>query len=173
MTALSKVKYNPSRWLTLILVTLALWMGGSLVLDFVIMPSMYMTGMMEQAEFVSAGSMIFSAFNRVEIICAALGFTSLMALGITLPEGFSNRIRTMSLLVLGLFAIALTYTYGLTPQMTALGMNLNLFNSSVEVPAAMNQLHVEYLSLEAIKLAIVSLVLGWSIQATQREAVSQ
>ncbi|MDY7020955.1 MAG: DUF4149 domain-containing protein [Cyanobacteriota bacterium] len=173
MTALSKMKYDSSRWLTLILVTLALWMGGSLVLDFVIMPSMYMTGMMEQAEFVSAGSMIFSAFNRIEVICAAVGFTSVMALGITLPEGFSNRIRTLSILALGLLAIALTYTYGLTPEMAALGMNLNLFNSAAEVPTAMNQLHVEYWSLEVIKLAIVSLFLGWSIRATQREAVSQ
>ncbi len=172
MSALSKVEYNPSRWLTIILVTLALWLGGSLVLDFVIMPSMYMTGMMNQSEFVSAGSMIFSAFNRVEVICAAVGLTGLMALGITLPEGFSNRIRTLSLLALGLLAITLTYTYSLTPQMSGLGLNLNLFNSSVEVPTGMNQLHLSYWGLEVIKLTVVGLVLGWCIRATRSEAIN-
>jgi uncharacterized membrane protein len=172
MTTFSKVDYNPSRWLTVILVTLALWLGGSLVLDFVIMPSMYMTGMMNQSEFVSAGSMIFSAFNRVEVVCAAVGLTGLMALGITLPEGFSNRIRTLSLLTVALLAIALTYTYGLTPQMTALGLNLNLFNPIVEVPTGMNQLHFSYFGLELIKLTVVGLVLGWCIRATRSEVVN-
>ncbi|ERT08342.1 hypothetical protein M595_1651 [Lyngbya aestuarii BL J] len=171
MTTFSKVEYNPSRWLTVILITLALWMGGSMVLDFVIMPSMYMTGMMNQSEFASAGSMIFSAFNRVEVVCAAVGLTGLMALGITLPEGFSNRIRTLSILAVGLFAIALTYTYGLTPQMTALGLNLNLFNPVVEVPTGMNQLHFSYFSLELIKLTLVGIVLGWCVRTTRREAV--
>lgn len=173
MSAFSKVEYNPSRWLTVILVTLALWMGGSLLLDFVIMPSMYMTGMMDQSEFASAGSMIFSAFNRVEIVCAAVGLTGLMALGITLPEGFSNRIRTLSLLAAGLLAIALTYTYALTPQMSALGLNLNLFSSVAEVPSGMNQLHFSYWSLELIKLTVVGAVLGWSIRAARSEAVNQ
>lgn len=172
MSALSKVEYNPSRWLTIILVTLALWLGGSLVLDFVIMPSMYMTGMMNQSEFVSAGAMIFSAFNRVEVICAAVGLTGLMALGITLPEGFSNRIRTLSLLAFGLLAITLTYTYSLTPQMSGLGLNLNWFNSGVEVPTGMNQLHLSYWSLELIKLTVVGLVLGWCIRATRSEAIN-
>ncbi|EAW36944.1 DUF4149 domain-containing protein [Lyngbya sp. PCC 8106] len=171
MTTFSKVEYNPSRWLTVILITLALWMGGSMVLDFVIMPSMYMTGMMNQSEFASAGSMIFSAFNRVEILCAAVGLTGLMALGITLPEGFSNRIRTLSILAVGLLAIALTYTYGLTPQMTALGLNLNLFNPVTEVPTGMNQLHFSYFSLELIKLTCVGIVLGWCVRTTRREAV--
>ncbi|MEB3280933.1 MAG: DUF4149 domain-containing protein [Lyngbya sp.] len=173
MAALSKVEYNPSRWLTVILVTLALWMGGSLVLDFVIMPSMYMTGMMNESGFASAGAMIFSAFNRVEVVCAAVGLTGLMALGITLPEGFSNRIRTLSVLALGLLAIALTYTYALTPQMASLGLNLNLFNPVVEVPSGMNQLHFSYWGLELIKLTVVGVVLGWCIRATRSEAVNQ
>ena len=172
MAALSKLEYHPSRWLTVILVTLALWMGGSLVLDFVIMPSMYVTGMMNQSEFVSAGAMIFSAFNRVEVVCAAVGLTGLMALGITLPEGFSNRIRTLSVLALGLLAIALTYTYALTPEMAALGLNLNLFNPVSEVPGGMNQLHFSYWTLELIKLTVVGVVLGWCIRATRSEAVN-
>lgn len=169
MTTLSKVEYNSSRWLTLTLVTVGLWFGGSLVLDFVVMPSMYISGMMNQAEFVSAGSLIFSVFNHIEVVCAAVGLTGLMALGLTLPEGFSNRIRTLSILALTLLAIALTYTYSLTPQMSGLGLNLNLFNSGTEIPAAMNQLHFSYWGLELIKLAVAGTVLGWCVRNMRAE----
>jgi hypothetical protein len=72
MATISKAEYHPTRWLTLVLATLGLWMAGSLILDFVIMPTMYISGMMEETGFTSAGTLIFSVFNRIELVCAAV-----------------------------------------------------------------------------------------------------
>lgn len=164
MAAISKLEYNPSRWLTITFATFAFWISASLILDFVIMPTMYVSGMMEESGFASAGSMIFSLFNRVELVCAALGLTGLMAFGMTMPEGFSNRIRTVTLLAVGLVAISFIYTYTLTPQMIALGVHLNLFTPVTSIPIGMNQLHISYFSLEVVKLTIIGLILNWCYQ---------
>lgn len=161
MTFIPKVEDNPSRWLTLVLITMAFWIGGSLLLDVVIMPAMYVSGMMQEPSFASTGGIVFTAFNHIEILCAALALTGMMVLGMTLPEGFSNRIRTLTVLSSILLAIALLYTYSLTPQMTALGVNLNLFNAVESTPEAMNQLHFGYLSLEALKLFAAGTILAW------------
>jgi len=161
MSAISKIQYHPSRWLTLVLVTMAFWLGGSLLLDFVIMPGMYVSGMMEEASFAPTGSVIFSAFNHIEILCASVGLTGMMILGSTLPEGFSSRIRTLTALSFILLAIALLYTYSLTPQMSALGAHLNLFNPVESLPAGMNQLHFGYLSLETLKFFAAGTIVAW------------
>ena len=95
MTTLSQKESHPSRWMAIILVVLGFWMSGSLIIDLVIMPSLSSAGMMNQAGFAAMGSSMFSIFNHLEILCAAIGLTSLIALGSTLPEGFSNRIRTL------------------------------------------------------------------------------
>ncbi|HAN75379.1 MAG TPA: hypothetical protein DCQ51_07705 [Planktothrix sp. UBA8407] len=161
MATVSKLEYHPIRWLTMVLATLGLWMGGSLILDFVIMPTMYISGMMEQTGFASVGTLIFSVFNRVELVCAAVGLTGLIALAINLPEKFSNRLRTLTGLSLFLLGIAMIYTYILTPQMSALGIDLNLFSGLTTIPDGMNQLHLSYFTLEMIKLSILGIILGW------------
>ena len=161
MATISKAEYHPTRWLTLVLATLGLWMAGSLILDFVIMPTMYISGMMEETGFTSAGTLIFSVFNRIELVCAAVGLTGLIALAMNLPEKFSSRLRTITGLSLFLFAIAMVYTYILTPQMSALGINLNLFNGFNTIPDGMNQLHLSYFTLEMIKLSVLGIILGW------------
>ncbi len=161
MNTISKLENHPTRWITLVLVTLGLWMGGSLILDFVVMPTMYISGMMEDSAFTATGTLIFSVFNRLELVLAALSVTGLVALGMTLPEKFSNRIRTITGLSFSLFAITLIYTYILTPQMSSLGINLNLFNGLTTIPHGMNQLHFSYFTLELIKLSVLGTILGW------------
>lgn len=172
MTTFSQQQSHPSRWMSLILIVLGFWMSGSLLLDLVIMPSLSANGMMNQAGFAAAGSSMFSIFNHLEIVCAAIGLTSLIALGSTLPEGFSNRIRTLISLSAILLIIALTYTYGLTPEMSGLSLNLNLFDSSTEVPAGMNQLHFSYFSLELLKFTLVATILGWCFRNNKGDTQS-
>ncbi|MGF1491260.1 MAG: hypothetical protein ACFBSC_02165 [Microcoleaceae cyanobacterium] len=164
MNITSKTQAKPGYWLAIILGIFAFWMGGSLVLDMVVMPSMYMTGMMEQPDFVLAGSFMFSVFNHVEILCAATGLTGILILGATLPEGFSNRIRTMMILSLFLVGVSLVYTYGLTPEMSSLGISLDLFNETAVFPKEMIQLQLEYWGLEVLKLATAGLVAGWCLR---------
>ena len=106
---------------------------------------------------------MFWGFNRVELICAGLATTGLMVLS-NLSSGFGKQSRRAIILSLVLLAIALIDTYALTPQMSALGMQLNLFDSTAEVPTGMNLLHKGYFALEAVKLAVGGTLLSWCYQ---------
>ena len=165
MTAIttSRVESIRPRWQAIVMVALIFWLSGSLIIDLVIMPSLYVSGMTTSPDFAAAGNLMFCAFNRVELICAALATTGLMVLS-NLSSGFGKQSRTVIILSLVLLAIALIDTYALTPQMSALGMQLNLFDSTVEVPTGMNLMHQGYFVLEAVKLAIGGTLLGWCYQ---------
>lgn len=165
MTAIttSRVESIRPRWQAIVMVALIFWLSGSLIIDLVIMPSLYVSGMMTSPDFAAAGNLIFWGFNRVELICAASAATGLMVLS-NLGNGFGKQSRTAIILSLVLLAIALIDTYALTPQMSALGMQLNLFDSTVEVPTGMNLLHQGYFVLEAVKLAIGGTLLSFCYQ---------
>jgi len=165
MTAIttSRVESIRPRWQAIVMVALIFWLSGSLIIDLVIMPSLYVSGMTTSPDFAAAGNLMFCAFNRVELICAALATTGLMVLS-NLSSGFGKQSRTVIILSLVLLAIALIDTYALTPQMSALGMQLNLFDSTVEVPTGMNLMHQGYFVLEAVKLAIGGTLLSFCYQ---------
>ena len=151
---------NQQRWQTVVCLTLGFWLSACIILDLVIMPSMYASGMMNTPDFTVAGSVMFSVFNRVELLCASLGLTSLLVLSSTTSDFIKNS-KTAIIFSILLLAIVLIDTYGLTPQMTALGINLNLFESVKEVPVAMNQMHGSYWLLEIIKLVVGATLFGW------------
>lgn len=151
---------NQQRWQTIVCLTLGFWLSACVILDLVIMPTMYASGMMSGPDFAVAGSMMFSVFNRVELLCAGLGLTGLLVLSAT-SNNLIKKNQTAIIFSVILLAIALIDTYGLTPQMTALGINLNLFESVKEVPTAMNQMHGGYWVLEVIKLVVGGTLLGW------------
>jgi hypothetical protein len=165
MTAIttSRVESIRPRWQAIVMVALIFWLSVSLILDLVIMPSLYVSGMTASPEFATAGNLMFWGFNRIELICSGLVATGLMVLS-NLVGDFGKRRRTAILLSLVLLAIALIDTYALTPQMSALGMQLNLFDSAAEVPAGMNLLHQGYFALELLKLAVAGTLIGWCYQ---------
>ncbi len=159
MAAISGVELKRPVWQTTGIFTLAFWLSSSLILDLVIMPSLYATGMMTQAGFATAGYSIFWIFNRIELVCAALVLTSILAVQNTQQHSSKETNRSIILSVI-LLGIALIYTYFLTPEMSALGLQLNLFNSTTVIPANMNQMHVGYWFLEAFKLIGCTTLLG-------------
>ena len=165
MTAItsSRVESIRPRWQAIVMVALIFWLSGSVILDLLVLPSLYVSGMMVSPDFAAAGNLMFCGFNRVELICSGLVTTGLMVLS-DLAGDFGKRSRTAIILSLVLLTIALIDTYGLTPQMSALGMQLNLFDSAAEVPAGMNSLHQGYFFLEALKLAVSATLLGWCYQ---------
>jgi uncharacterized membrane protein HdeD (DUF308 family) len=142
---------NPKRfnWQMIVVASLAFWLSSSILLDFIIMPSMFFTGMMEEPSFPTAGYSLFSLYNRIELLCAAVILTGAVTLRITQAAKFGGRQGAM--LALALLSIALTYTYALTPQMSALGLPLSI--DSVSPPALMNGMHLGYWALETLKLA--------------------
>ena len=89
-----------------------------------------------------------------------MGLTGLLVLSAT-PNHFVKNNKTAIIFSIVLLVIVLIDTYGLTPQMTALGINLDLFESVKEVPVAMNQMHGGYWLLEIIKLVVGATLFGW------------
>lgn len=151
-------------WQNVVILTLGFWLSSSLILDWVIMPSLYISGMMTQAGFTTAGYTIFWNYNHIELLAAALVVTGVLVLNKTQAE---NGRRSTTALALLLLAVPLLSTYFLTPQMSATGMQLNLFDSVTEVPTTMNLLHVGYWVLEAVKFVAGGTLLFWGTRLPQ------
>ncbi|MGP1372183.1 MAG: hypothetical protein ACTS3T_05090 [Almyronema sp.] len=128
------------------------------------MPSMYGAGMMSQPDFGSLGYGLFWVFNRIEVLCAACILTGVLVLRQGRDQFSVLSSGSQSRWALGLsgllLAIAMTYTYFLAPEMSALSLSLNTLQSSATaIPAGMNQLHGLYWLLEMLKLAAAVLLL--------------
>ncbi|KAB8320899.1 hypothetical protein SD81_004990 [Tolypothrix campylonemoides VB511288] len=157
MNFVSSIELKRPIWQSIAMLTLGFWLSASLLLDWVIMPSLYVSGMMTQASFASAGYVIFWNFNRLELLSAGLVLTSVLAL----CNSESKWHRSAIILSMLLLAVALVDTYLLTPQMSAIGLELNLFQTTTETPAGMDVLHGGYWVLEAVKLLTGGTLLGW------------
>lgn len=158
----SKLSRRQFSWDAFVLLVVTFWLSSSVLLDFLMMPMMYESGMMSTPGFATAGYSLFWVFNRVEILCAAAILTGLLVLRQDRSEydviASGSRSRWALWLSGALFAIALIYTYALTPQMSALGLNLSGEFSDFVAPQ-MNLMHVLYWGLEALKLVGAGLLL--------------
>ncbi|GAX38441.1 hypothetical protein [Nodularia sp. NIES-3585] len=157
MNAISTVEFKRPNWQTAIVFALGFWLSASLVLDWVIMPSLYLSGMMSQTSFTTAGYAIFWNFNRMELLSAAVVLTGVLALSKTKSRWNPSLI----VFAVVLLAITLLDTYFFTPQMCAVGTHLNLFTTASAIPTQMNLLHSGYFVLEAVKLLAGGTLLNW------------
>jgi len=164
MDIISDDKQNPTQWSVVIFVTLCFWLSASLVLDFVIIPSLMEAGMMTQPSFASAGYSMFGIFNHIELLCAAIILSGIFVLTKShiLPKKQQQWSIILSSLLLG---IAFICSYVLTPQMSGLGLDLNWFESTSAMPAEMMELHAGYWGLELMKFLVGGILLTWSFRA--------
>ena len=155
MTTLLTDTSKTSGWKNVLVPILTFWLSGSLLLDFLVMPSLYVSGMMTEPGFVTAGYSLFWVFNRVELLCAAIALTAV--LGLRYSQHPWHRPGQLSVILASLLvAIALIDTYALTPTMSALGLNLDNVAIAVSgAPAGMNALHLSYWVLDLLKIAVV------------------
>lgn len=162
MNTLATGAFKRSFWQPAIMLTLGFWLSASVVLDWVIMPSLYLSGMMNESSFTTGGYAIFWNFNRIELLSAAVILTGVLALSKTQPNWHPNTI----VFAIILLTVSLLETYFLTPNMCAAGIHLNLFETST-IPATMNLLHGGYWVLEAVKLVTGGILLSqcWRMQA--------
>ncbi len=158
MATLSESNTKPINWQPLILGALGFWLSASLVIDLIIMPGLYTAGMMTQPGFASAGYSIFWIFNRIEILCAALSLTGLLVLE---NQHQLSEVKRHTALIISiiLLAIALVDTYGLTPQMSALGLDLNFLETQTSLPPEMLTMQAGYWLLEVLKVAGCGVIL--------------
>lgn len=160
MNAISGNQSERVNWQAVVLFSLGFWLSGSLLLDFVIVPGLFATGMMSQAGFASAGYLIFGLFNHIELLCAALVLTGFLVLcNRHLLPGYQQ--RWTILLSAFLLTIAIIYTYVLTPQMSSLGLQLNWFESGMAMSPVMAKMHGAYWGLELLKLGAGAILLRW------------
>ena len=156
MNSISNIEFKRSTWQTAIMLTLGFWLSASLCLDWVIMPSLYFAGMMNEANFSTAGYAVFWTFNRLELLSAAVVLTAVLAISKTKSNWRLGSIALSGLLL----TVALLDTYFLTPQMCAIGSNFSLL-ASHPVSATMNLLHSGYFLLEALKVLAGGILLNW------------
>jgi uncharacterized membrane protein len=167
MISVSKVStFKPSSlqpWQIMIAIVLGFWLSGSLLIDAILMPVMSTSGMMSEPGFATAGYSLFWVFNRLELLCAAAILTGALALRYGQAQVARSTQQTVTLASI-LVVIALIVTYGLTPQMSGLGLQLDLFHSP-SAPALMNGLHLRYWALEAVKLSIGGVLLNRAVRS--------
>ncbi|HIK29734.1 MAG TPA: hypothetical protein IGS17_18890 [Oscillatoriales cyanobacterium M59_W2019_021] len=159
MTAFSSLKIERSAWQTILTCTLALWLGGSLVLDMVVVPSLWAAGMMTQPGFASAGYLTFGWFNHCELMLAGIVLTGVLAIERNRRWGETQKLFEIGLAAL-LLAIALIDTYLMTPHLSALGLQLNLFDPAIGMPEGMISMHLGYWALELLKFGSVGTLLA-------------
>jgi len=158
MNTISNFGYKRPSWQNIVILTLGFWLSATLIIDWVIMPSLYVSGMMSQASFAQAGYTIFWNFNRIELLSAGLVLTGVLALN----KKENKLYWGMVFLAILLLAICLTDTYILTPQMSAIGLQMNLLQTNnVEIPSTMNMMHGGYWVLELIKLVAGCTLFSW------------
>ncbi len=160
MNTISEGNRKSVSWTTIVMFALGFWLSASLILDCVMIPGLSLSGMMNQGGFASAGYLIFGCFNRIELICAALILTGFLVF--CRHHTLIQSQERWSVLLAGiLLIIPLIYTYILTPQMSGLGLQLTLFESTNTMPPAMISLHWGYWILEGIKFLIGITLLRW------------
>ncbi len=160
MNAISEHNLKAPNWSTWVMFTLGFWLSASFILDLVVIPSLFASGMMAQSGFVNAGYLIFGVFNRLELVCGAIVLTVFLVFRRyhTLP--YRQEIWSLIFATL-LLAIALIDTYFLTPQMSGLGLSFHLFDLTQPMPPAMIYLHGGYWGLEIGKFFIGLTLLRW------------
>ncbi len=172
---LSFPKLSPRQfaWDSTVLFLAVFWLGSSLMLDLMVMPMLYMAGMMTSPGFASAGYGLFEVFNHVEMLLSGLILTGILAMrqahADCSVEVSGSRSRWALLLASGLVAIALTYTYVLTPYMGALGIALDMPGKIHIIPNTMGWMHAAYWLLEATKM----LVLGFLLRLCYSDIAAQ
>ncbi len=149
-------------WLPWLLALAGFWLSCNLVIDFLVMPIMQVSGMTAAPDFASAGYMLFWSFNRIELLCAAAILTGILAVRHRMGEfevcASGSRCRWALFLGLSLLGITLLDTYGLTPAMGALAIPLDTLNDAPTIAPAMAGFHALYWLAESLKLASLGLL---------------
>jgi hypothetical protein len=153
---LSQSKFSRPAWTPWVLAIAAFWLSSNLLLDFLIMPIMYVSGMATDSNFAVAGYSLFWSFNRVELLCAAILLTGALAMRHR-PQEFEvchsgSRCRWTVALGIALLGLILVDAYFLAPQMSAMAFELENARQSALTPV-MPGMHSLYWLLEVCKLA--------------------
>lgn len=153
----------PINWNAVVMAILGFWLSASFILDLVIIPVLSMTGMMADTGFITAGYVLFSVFNRLELVCAAIVLTAFCAFKFDHRFGDRQAFNGMVLASI-LLNIALIYTYWITPQITGFGLEMQAIAAPSTMPLGMIEWHSVYWVLEVVKFTLGATLLRWCYQ---------
>ncbi len=147
-------------WNIVVMAVLGFWLSASFLLDAVIVPVLFSTGMMADTGFISAGYVLFGVFNRLELVCAAIILTAFVIF--KNQNRFGDRQGLNALIIASvLLNIALAYTYFLTPQISGWGLEMETLTVTPTMPTAMIWLHACYWGLEITKFVLGTTLWRW------------
>jgi hypothetical protein len=127
--------------------TLGLWVGGLVAIDFVETPARFRASELDRNQIIAMGRRVFAAFNRYEAgIGAAAAATTLAG----------PRWRTAA--VSAMWGAALTQLAVIQPRLQSLGENLDFVARTADDPryAQFRTLHRAYVALDVLKLALAA-----------------
>jgi uncharacterized protein DUF4149 len=143
------------------ILALALWLGGTAVLDFIEAPLRFASGVITRNQAVALGQLVISWWGRVEW---GLGVIALVAtLAAPIP-------RWSTWLLVALVAIVTVQTAYLAPAITHLAQGLDFVQRTPGDPrySSIRHLHTAYAVLEIVVLAGVGLLLAAVARAAAR-----
>ena len=159
MNTISLKRFRVVNWQAMAMFALGFWLSASLVFDCLIIPGLLSAGMMAESGFASASYVIFGTFSHVELLCAAIVLAGSLVLNYR--HNLSQIKIDKPVIIAGfLMAIAISYTYVMIPQMSALGMSLNGLESQELLADSMITMHAIYWVLEASKLILGTTLLS-------------
>jgi hypothetical protein len=140
---------------------LALWVGGTSMLDFVEAPLRFSTGIIDRNQAVGLGQVVIIRWVRAEW---ALGVIVLVSSLVAASPAWS-----VWLVVLMLAVVTVQGVY-LAPAITLLARGLDFVQRASHDPryASIRQLHTAYAVLELIVLVAGAVVLAASVRPAKR-----
>ncbi|MCU0725672.1 MAG: DUF4149 domain-containing protein [Planctomycetes bacterium] len=139
-----------------LILVLALWVGGSAVTDFLVLPQAF--ARMARADAVEFGNMLFRRWNLVETLCGAVGVLAAFAMGRP-AWGTARRHLAATSLLGGMLFVSLLFLLYLTPSITErvaelkrAGVDLSDLTRMPPARVSLRRLHAVSLIAEAAKL---------------------
>ncbi len=141
--------------------SLAVWLGGLIVIDFVETPARFRVEAVSRNQVVAIGRAVFAAFNRTEVVVGAV----LLAAGAMLLTGADTHSPNtlLGLTAVGvMWLVALTQFFWARPRMSAVAKELDLDARGREDVRfqVLRRWHKTYVALDILKAALGLAALG-------------
>src|SRR5215210_338795 len=135
--------------------SLAVWLGGLIVIDFVETPARFRVPGLSRNQVVAVGREVFAAFNRTETVAGAALVATSVALAAR-AETVSYRWLAALVGVAAMWLVALAQYFWARPHMSAVTAELDLVNRPPEDTRfdALRRWHKTYVALDLLKAAL-------------------
>lgn len=143
---------------SIVMVVLALWLGATLAVDFLAIPSVF-KNVTNLAEAGKVGMAVFGKFNVIEVVYALLSLFFLLVITLRNRSRFNIFLLSLTLV---LTAIALSYLFYFTPELARVTFAKNE-TFGPEMRAALESelyfLHSLYIKLDGLKMFLIVIAL--------------